>query len=275
MLSAVLIRSALAASAPWLALNIDARHIDLQLAGRASPDSVLVQTLMPPPPDPPGRVAHLCPESRRQEGPNCVFSFSPDRRLEVPWSVLTDPPWRQGDIPGRSNYGQVRPAPTWPLGYCGSADACLPEVGPSGRREPKPGRHPLIYERWVLPGVLMPDGGVLHQRVARHAEDQRQNASVFPMGFVLEIGTTSLPLNEPRRTPEVSTIWVQGRPLELSKSCFQTHTGETSCSVTGARNALSFIIRWSRRPEASSEAMFAAAANLFDRYLTQGSGMAR
>jgi hypothetical protein len=218
-------------------------------------------------PPPQGSVAHLCPEAREAEAEHCSIGFGPGRRLEIPWSVLAGPRWRRADNPSVSTFGIVFPVQTWPLGHCAPPDACLAEVGASGRREPKPGRHPFIYESWVLRGARMPNGEVIHQTISAVP------AARDVLAFSVIVRTRADRPGPIQEGVTISTVTVGTQTIELRRRCFSA-PGFASCHVSGGKDGVFFSISWGR-PEVTSEAIFAAAADLFDRYVVEGPRLGR
>ncbi|MBR0673788.1 hypothetical protein [Neoroseomonas soli] len=219
-------------------------------------------------PPPPGLEADLCPETR-SAAEDCVFGFGPERRLRVPWSVFTDPRWGQQDDPRISTYGQRYRIATWPRGYCRPWDACAPEVGASGRREALLGRHPFIFESWTLRGALLPDGQVLHVAAAAPSEEAADRTA-GRVRFSLLVSTRAEQFETRGATAPTSTLIVRGRPVALWRDCRPRLPDGTSCLLTGNNHGVYFRIAWIDRDDIGSEAMFAAAANLFDRYVIEG-----
>jgi hypothetical protein len=73
----------------------------------------------------------------------------------------------------------------------------------------------------------------------------------------------------------LSTVTVRAQPLELFRRCHAAAPGITFCNIVGTSAGVSFDISWANRNEITSDAIFAAAADLFDRYVTHGPGLAR
>lgn len=220
-------------------------------------------------PLPPGYEADLCPDTRRADTAHCVFGFGAGRRLQVPWSVFTDPRWRRGEDPRVSTYGVPYRVRTWPLGYCRPWDACAPAVGDSGRREALPGRHPFIFESWTLRGVLLPDGEVLNVASATPREEAAERAD-GRLRFTLMATTGAAEWGARGENASTSTVMVRGQAVALRRECRRHPAIGTSCLVAGQSRGVSFHITWSDRDDIASEAMFAAAASLFDRYVIEG-----
>jgi hypothetical protein len=144
------------------------------------------------------------------------------------------------------------------------------EVGAAGRREPKPGRHPFIYETWGLPGVIMPGGDVVHGRTSTRTEPHTA------IEFALHVSTRAEGQGPSVGEVTTSTVLAGTRPLELRRNCWSApgRLPVASCHISGQKDGVFFRIGWSR-PEIASETIFAAAADLFDRYVVEGPKLGR
>jgi hypothetical protein len=251
---------------------MEARMRRLGLIGLVSAVILPAGPAQPGVPAPEGRVVHLCPDSRRAEGERCIFGFGPGRRLGVPWSVLEAPRTVRQNDPRISTYGTSHPNGLWPLGICHPANACEPTVGASGRRQPLPGQEPRISEQWSLCGRRLPDGTVEHRTDDVTGKPcTTPTAPAEPLNFALSVttGSASSTVGFAR-----SLAKAEDRTVELFRRCYPRNVPVQMCEVHGGRDGLAFTIFWQGRPDVASEAIFAAAADLFDRYVIEGPGMA-